>query len=129
MHVEPPCEQGVASTDRTWGGPSGRLTGASMPTRVSPAEYSWPFLSQAHSPLSIAWLIRAPICAARRGRAGNLDPSQLTGCPTPKHQSLVRDPRSWSDLRCALNTRRGTALDLLRLPKNGRRALRFVAAG
>src|SRR5215207_11255445 len=23
MHVEPPCEQGVASTDRTWGGPSG----------------------------------------------------------------------------------------------------------
>ena len=23
MHVEPPCEQGVASTDRTWGASSG----------------------------------------------------------------------------------------------------------
>src|SRR5687767_2373118 len=27
------------------GGLSGRLTGASIRTRVSPAEYSWPFLS------------------------------------------------------------------------------------
>jgi hypothetical protein len=25
MHVQPPCEQGVASTDRTWGMANGRL--------------------------------------------------------------------------------------------------------
>jgi hypothetical protein len=29
MHVEPPCEQGVASTDRTWGVPLAGGTGAS----------------------------------------------------------------------------------------------------
>src|SRR5215204_4618905 len=49
------------------GGPSGRLTGASIPTRVSPAEYSWPFLSRAHSPLSLAVAhSRSDLCRASR---------------------------------------------------------------
>src|SRR5215207_1331565 len=34
MHVEPPCEQGVASTDRTWGSAYGTML---WPTEVAPA--------------------------------------------------------------------------------------------
>jgi hypothetical protein len=37
MHVEPPCEQGVASTDRTWGGINEPPDRGSIRARVKPS--------------------------------------------------------------------------------------------
>jgi len=68
MHVEPPCEQGVASTDRTWGGPNERLAGDSIPRRVTPSRVQLAVFKPAQSSLFEPRLVRAPISAARHER-------------------------------------------------------------
>jgi hypothetical protein len=68
MHVEPPCEQGVASTDRTWGGPNERLTGDSIPRRVTPSRVQLAVSKPAQSSLFEPRLVAAPISAARYER-------------------------------------------------------------
>src|SRR5215218_3608829 len=45
MHVEPPCEQGVASTDRTWGTSNGT---SGEPRRNMPRDQTTPFHDSNH---------------------------------------------------------------------------------
>ena len=104
MHVEPPCKQGVASTDRTRGGPNERLTGDSIPRRVTPSRVQLAVSKPAQSSLFEPRLVRAPISAARHERTDLWRSISIKRLPQRKHQSLARDPWSCSGLRCALNT-------------------------
>jgi hypothetical protein len=82
MHVEPPCEQGVASTDRTWGGPNERLTGDSIPRRVTPSRVQLAVSKPAQSPLFYrrgSFALRSVPRVTSAPTFG--DPSQLSGCP------------------------------------------------
>jgi hypothetical protein len=117
MHVEPPCEQGVASTDRTWGGPNERLTEDSIPRRVTPSRVQLAVSKPAQSSLlqsrgsfalrSVPRVTSAPTFG---------DPSQLTGSPT---EASVAGPRPLEllSLRCALNTGSRQSVYCLMLPR------------
>jgi hypothetical protein len=58
MHVEPPCEQGVASTNRTWGATNGRLTGIQSVRSQAQPSAAGPSLSLAMSLTTILTTIR-----------------------------------------------------------------------
>jgi hypothetical protein len=64
------------------GGPNERLTGDSIPGRVTPSRVQLAVSKPAQSSLFEPRLVRAPISAARYERTRPLgDPSQLSGCP------------------------------------------------
>ena len=129
MHVEPPCEQGVASTDRTWGGPNERLTGDSIPRRVTPSRVQLAVFKPAQSPLSSSRGSFALRSVPRVTSATDLWRSiSIKRLPQRKHQSLARNPWSCSGLRCALNTGSRHSVCCLIAAKNGRKPIVVLVA-
>src|SRR4029453_7862384 len=123
MHVEPPCEQGVSSTDRTWGGPNERPTGDSIPRRVTPSQVQLAAFKPAQSSLFEPRLVRAPISAARHERTDLWRSISIKRLPQRKHQSLASDPRGAAQASDAPCIRaRGTASAAI-AAKNGRKPI------
>jgi hypothetical protein len=76
------------------GGPDERLTGDSIPRRVTTSRVQLAVFEPAQSSLFEPRLVRAPISAARHERTDLWRSISIKRLPQRKHQSLARDPSS-----------------------------------